>query len=63
MNEEPLIPGLTERRRAALYRMLVALAPLAVFYGLLSEQEAALWITAAASVLGNVVAAVNTPRP
>lgn len=51
-----------ERNRAYLYRVLVALGPLAVTYGLLSEEEVALWLAVAAQTLGVGLAARHTKR-
>lgn len=48
--------------RADIYRALTALAPLAIAYGVVSEQKAALWIAAASNLLGFGLAAANTPR-
>lgn len=51
---------MTESQRAYVYRCLVALAPVVVAYGLLSGEEAALWLGFAANVLGNGLAAAHT---
>lgn len=51
---------MNEQTRAWIYRVLTACVPLAVAYGHLSEQEAALWLAVAAAVLGTGLAAVNT---
>ena len=51
---------MSEQTRAYIYRILIALAPAAVLYGIASEQEVAVWIAVAAAVLGNGLAAVNT---
>lgn len=51
--------------RKYIYRALAVLAPVAIFYGLLSGQEAALWLAVAAALLGagaNELAALNTPK-
>ena len=50
--------------RLWLYGILVALAPIAVAYGILSGEHAALWLTLAVAVLGNgnLLAASNPPR-
>lgn len=53
---------MTPRNRKRLYRALLAAAPLAVFYGLLTEQEAALWLAAAATWLGVGLAERNVPE-
>jgi hypothetical protein len=49
-----------ESTRAYIYRILLALQPLVVAYGLASESEAVLWVSVAAAVLGNGLAAKNT---
>lgn len=48
--------------RRRIYQTLVAVAPLAVFYGLATAQEAALWLGVAAAALGNGLAARHAPR-
>jgi hypothetical protein len=60
----PLLPDtLTDQRiRAYLYRVLVAAAPLLVLYGVATDSEVALWLAVGGAVLGNGVAAYNTPR-
>lgn len=47
--------------RAWIYGVLVAAGPLAVFYGLATQEEVALWLGVAASALGNGLALANTP--
>lgn len=47
--------------RAWVYGILIAASPLAVFYGLLSDQEVALWLGVASAALGNGLALANTP--
>lgn len=61
----PLIPDtLTDPKvRAYLYRVLTACAPLLVVYGVANDADIALWIALAGTILGNGVAAYNTPRP
>lgn len=49
-----------ENVRAYIYRVLLALVPVAVAYGVVSEQEAGLWVAVAAAVLGNGLATLNT---
>lgn len=49
-----------EAARAWLYRVLVPLGALAVFYGWLSEQEVLLWLALIAEMLGVSLAAANT---
>lgn len=48
------------RIRAYIYRVLLAGAPVAVFYGLISQQEAVVWLAFAAQTLGVGLAAANT---
>lgn len=57
----PVVPWLTPPRRAWLYRVVVALVALAVIYGVVSGEEAAAWIAAAAAVIGSGTAAMHTP--
>lgn len=58
-DEHPVIPFLTQKRRAWLYRVFTALAPVAVVYGVVDSNEAALWAGVVAAVLG-VPASANT---
>lgn len=51
---------MNERTRAYIYRVLAALAPIAVFYGVVSDQEVALFLAAAATILSTGLAAANT---
>ncbi len=51
---------LPQKVRAWVYRVILAVQPLAVYYGLLQEQEAALWSIVAGTVLGVGLAAMNT---
>ncbi len=62
MNETPnrFIPS--PKIRAWLYGILIAAGPLAVFYGLATNQEVALWLGVAAAALGNGLALGNTPK-
>lgn len=48
--------------RAWVYGLLIAAAPLAVFYGIVTEQEVALWLGVASAALGNGLALANTPK-
>lgn len=48
------------KARAYIYRTLTALAPIAVAYGLLTDAEVVLWITAVGTLLGFGMAAINT---
>lgn len=55
---------LTPRRRRRLYLALLAAGPLLSFYGLMSQEEFALWAGFAGTILGaggNGLAAANTP--
>lgn len=47
--------------RAWIYGVLAAAAPLAVVYGLLTEQEVALWLGVISAALGNGLALLNVP--
>lgn len=49
----------SEAVRGYAYRVLVAAGLVAVFYGLLTEQELAVWLGLAATVF-NITPAVNT---
>lgn len=51
---------MTEQIRAYIYRIVLGLSPLAVFYGLATTQEAALWVALIANALSVGLAAVNT---
>lgn len=48
--------------RAYVYRVATVAVPLAVTYGVVSEQKAALWLALAGAVLTSGMAAANTPR-
>ena len=52
--------NLNETTRAWIYRVLLAVQPLVVAYGLLNEQLAALWVSVIAAVLGTGLATLNT---
>lgn len=55
---------LTPAQRRFIYRLLVALAAVAVVYGRMSQAEAAQWVGLAAIILGgagNVLADRNVP--
>lgn len=51
---------MTEEVRAYIYRVLFALQPLAIFYGVATESEAALWIGFVGAILGNGLAVAYT---
>ena len=57
----PVVPWLTQERRAWLYRVLTAMATLVVIYGVASGEDVAVWLGAAAAFLGNGTAALHTP--
>ena len=50
---------LNEQTRAYIYRLLLASGPVIAFYGLMSEQEIALWLGVAIVAL-NIMPAMNT---
>lgn len=49
-----------EAVRARIYRLLLALQPLVVAYGLASSERAALWVAVISAVLGTGLATANT---
>jgi hypothetical protein len=49
-----------QRNRAVIYRVLLALGPVAVAVGLLTEEEVAIWLAVAAETLGVGMAVANT---
>ena len=51
---------MNEATRAWIYRVLLALQPLVVAYGVVNESEAVLWVSVASAVLGTGLASVNT---
>lgn len=51
---------MSEQTRAWIYRILLALAAVAVGYGLITDAEAALWVGVGTAVLGNGLATANT---
>lgn len=51
---------MNEKTRAYIYRVFLALAAVAVGYGLLSDTQAVLWVAVATAVLGNGLATANT---
>lgn len=50
----------SEAVRAYIYRILLALAPLLVAYGLIADNLVALWLVVAEAILGLGLAAANT---
>jgi hypothetical protein len=51
---------MSETTRAWIYRVLLALQPLVVAYGLTTDTLAVLWLGVASAVLGTGLATVNT---
>ncbi len=49
----------SEKVRAYIYRVLLAVSPLVAFYGLLSADEIALWLGVASTAL-NILPVINT---
>lgn len=49
-----------EATRAWIYRVLVAVVPILVFYGAVDESQIAVWLGLASSVLGFGMASMNT---
>lgn len=49
-----------EATRAWIYRVLVAVVPILVFYGAVDESQIAVWLGLASSVLGLGMASMNT---
>ena len=49
-----------ESQRAYVYRVFLALIPLAVIYGVVQESDVAVWTGLAAAVLSTGLAAANT---
>jgi hypothetical protein len=52
----------TQNVRAWIYRVATAAMPLLIAYGVVKEQDAALWIGAVSALLVPGLAAANTPR-
>lgn len=50
----------SEATRAYVYRVLTALVPISISYGIVDGKNAALWIGLAMAVLGTGLASVNT---
>lgn len=51
---------MTEAQRAYAYRILLAVQPLAIAYGLTTSELAALWVSVISAVLGLTLATANT---
>ena len=49
----------SEKVRAYIYRVLLAVSPVVAFYGYLTQEEITLWLGVASTVL-NVLPAMNT---
>lgn len=49
-----------ERVRAWVYRVLLAVQPIIVAYSVATDEQAALWVSLAAAVLGTGLATANT---
>lgn len=49
--------------RRQFYPIALAVSALAVAYGLVSEEQAALWVALVAAFLGNGLATANRPDP
>lgn len=49
-----------EATRGWIYRVLTAVVPILIAYGVLDERVAPLWVALGAAVLGTGMAAVNT---
>lgn len=58
----PLTPFLTAPRRAMLYRVAVALVPLFVVAGVLTDESAPHVVALVAALLSTGSAALHTPR-
>lgn len=59
--EHPVIPWLTQRRRAWFYRIALAAAPLLVVVGGVTETVAAVVVGIVTAIVGTGLAAANTP--
>lgn len=57
-----VIAWLTPDRRRKLYVVLTLIAPLLVGYGVIEEQQAALWLSLASAILVGGIAALHTPK-
>jgi hypothetical protein len=51
---------MNEATRAWIYRILLAVQPLVVAYGIATEEQTVLWVGVASAVLGTGLAALNT---
>jgi hypothetical protein len=59
-NTNPRSPIMDEKTRAYIYRIVLALIPIATAYGVIAEAEAGLFVGLAAAVLSTGLAAANT---
>jgi hypothetical protein len=51
---------MNEATRAWIYRILLAVQPLVVAYGVATEEQTVLWVGVASAVLGTGLATLNT---
>ena len=51
---------MNESQRAYVYRVFLALVPIAVIYGVVAEQDVAVWVGLAGAVLSTGLATANT---
>lgn len=51
---------LTPEKRKRIYQLIIALQPMAVFYGVMTSEEAGIWVAIIAAILGLSVAQSNT---
>lgn len=58
-DEHPVIPGLTPRRRKWIYGIVLGLAPIAILHGLMTGEQAALYVAAIVAFLSSGVALPN----
>ena len=63
IHDEPEPTGwFTERRRALIYRVGLALVTLASVYGIIGDNEVAGWTALVTAFVGNGLATLNTER-
>lgn len=51
---------MSEATRAWVYRICLAIVPLAVLYGVVTDEQAAAWVAVVSALLGNGLATLNT---
>lgn len=51
---------LTPEKRKRIYQIIIALQPMAVFYGIMTSEEVGIWVAIIAAILGLSVAQSNT---